>query len=74
MDCLTELRRQTSDPGEIKRIDTEAALLSDTYEQYTAFFEGIHRESERYHSRFPEIQRRVYKELRRIRFGQRRKI
>ncbi len=74
MECLTELRQQTSDPAEIKRIDAETALLSDTYKQYTAFFEGIHRESERYHSRFPEIQRRAYKEIRRIRFARRRKI
>ena len=74
MDCLTELRQQTSDPAEISRIDAEAALLSGTYEQYTAFFEGLRKESERYNSRYPEIQRRIYKEIRRIRFAQRRKI
>lgn len=50
------------------------SLAAQYHTWYNTFLEGMDKESERYHSHYPEIQRRVYKEIRRIRFAQRRKI
>lgn len=68
--CLEELYLHTTEPDEGKRIEEDIAALSDIYEWYDTLLEGIHKESERYHSLYPEIQRRAYKQLRRVRYEQ----
>ncbi len=64
LQCLEELRALTKDTDERNRIEQEITVLSGIYGWYNTFMEGIQKESERYHSRYTEVQCRIYKELR----------
>lgn len=69
--CLEELRASIDDPEENNIIEKEISALSQSYDWYNSLMEGIHAESDRYNSLYTEIQRRIYKELRRVRYAKR---
>lgn len=65
--CLEELRSSPMDVRERERIEQEIVSLSDIYNCYNTFLNSICRESDRYNTLYPEVQRRIYKEIRRVR-------
>lgn len=67
MKCLEELHTLTEDSGERKLIEEEISTLSDSFDWYNSLMAEIHTESDHYNSLYTEVQRRIYKELRRVR-------
>ncbi len=72
MQCLEELCASSNDSEGNKVIEEEIAALSQSYDWYNILLGEIQVESELYHFRYAEIQRRIYKELRRVRNARKR--
>lgn len=65
--CLEELRLHTTDPDKVQEVEAEIATLTEIYERYISFIQGVESQADRYHSLYRDIQLTTYKELRRVR-------
>ncbi len=70
LQCLEELRLHTTDPDKGRVVEAEIATLTEIYECYHSFIQGIELQADRYNSLYRDIQLATYKELRRVRHKQ----
>mgnify|MGYP006869414065 CR=1 FL=1 len=63
--CMEELLTLNDDENKI--IEEEIETLSQSYDSYNILIRKIHNESDRYHTLYSDIQRRIYKKLRKVR-------
>ncbi len=67
MQCLEELRLQTTDAEQRRSVENEIATLSEIYDSYISFIHAVETQADRYNSLYKDIQVNTYKELRRVR-------
>lgn len=70
LQCLEELRLHTTDPDKDRKVEAEIATLTEIYERYISFIQGVESQADRYNSLYKDIQLATYKELRRVRHKQ----
>lgn len=70
LQCLEELRLHTSDPNKGREVEAAIATLTEIYERYILFIQGVESQANRYNSLYRDIQLATYKELRRVRHKQ----
>ena len=65
--CLEELRLYTTDPDKAREVEAEITTLTEIYERYISFMQGVESQADRYNSLYKDIQINTYKELRKAR-------
>lgn len=68
--CLEELHLYTADLDKAREVEAEITTLTEIYERYISFMQGVESQADRYNLLYKDIQLNTYKELRKVRHKQ----